>query len=377
MGAIYAKLDSSNAVESLKYEGTRNTLVNIDMDKYKKYLNDFGVIRIKVNTNELNKYIDNKITYYLKNKTTHINNDYISRKNNISYAFSILSQVGFLVLVKKVENFSNTNNINNITRFYEAFGDVTAEPSTNAAQEEQPIKDESNFDSIANILIPQVYFTDKRNEFIDFISSHISSGDSQPYRPDKIVYDSFKKLLDKLNVHLNPQVKIANMIGFLINIAIISFILNNRSGTDYFGTYIALSTDMLKEYIKRTPDDTCIFFDNTQKFLQFTPGMCEDAQTAVTNSILKNCPPTFIEKNTALKKEDSTIVSDLKTRGDEMAKTDENLKTVTDTIEKTEQTLKYYKYGTIVLGIILIIIILMMLFGKKTNTSASVETETD
>ena len=301
MGSIIAKLDSNNKVLSIKSDGKK--LLKDDIDKIKNFYNKHGVIKVRIDMNQMDLFIQN---YMKKISKTSVKLEAAIKQNmrmSIGLGLMLISNNGFVMMVNN-ENIKSIDGFNDI----EGFDDIEDFALVNKSEEESTSKSDvvfsandfeiqsikskpeiksetkseiksetkqTNIDKVpfVDVIIPKVLLSSERSNFIDFISKLFAEDTTT-----KIVYTSFKKILEGIMVGSNHEIKIANLIGLSMRVAIMAGIAfeakklgpNNFTQTDM----INFTSQVIADFMADFPNDKCSFYNNKLNFIKFTPNIC-------------------------------------------------------------------------------------------------------
>ena len=356
MGAIMAKINNSNTIDSLElgidYNLFNKNKLSLDLNKMKNYINKYGYIKMEVDQSQLENYINSYVNKYFKYNEKDIME--ISKSVGLVYSLGslTLSNMGLFVLIEKSDN--NKRVISGIIPEVkpeiklelfqevkpEIKSEIKAEIKSELLQVVKPeikaeiksellqvvkpeiksellqvvksvvksevksevtseIKSEVSSEVKSNnnvvskqdsaiildvtkgqffILLPKIYFSHERNDFIDFISQQTDDINASQR---KIIFTIIRKLLDKINDTPNPEVKILNTIGLLVRVGLLIQFINiiQKNLSKYSDEEkINLFVGILSENLEDIPYDECIFYNDKLNFLKFSPNICEQAK---------------------------------------------------------------------------------------------------
>jgi RNA-binding protein YhbY len=137
------------------------------------------------------------------------------------------------------------------------------------------------------ILIPKIYLTENRNEFIDFVVKNIS-----PMK-EKVVVDTIKRLMDALNKGGNTEIKIANMIGLTFRLSLAGAIMMSLKQSKKYTqeNIMKILTGIISEFLENFPSDRCVFYDKSMNFLKFYPKVCDKKMKHKCPTCANKCGP--------------------------------------------------------------------------------------
>ncbi len=123
------------------------------------------------------------------------------------------------------------------------------------------------------VIIPKILLTTDRIEFINFISRLFAEDPKT-----KIVYSSFKQILEGVMTGSNSEIKIANLIGLSMRVAIMAGIASEakKLGPNNFteDDMINFTTQVVADFMTDFPSDKCSFYSDKMNFIKFTPNIC-------------------------------------------------------------------------------------------------------
>lgn len=376
MSGIFAKLDNQDKIISLERKSIAKTKEEFDlsMDKLKENYNKYGYLKVEINEADMNSYVESYIKKYLKKSEKEI----INMTNLIGMQFSmsmILSNYGLFVMhEKQVEKFTSFEAFeNDHYGGYETFLDV----GNKTDQQKKTIP------GLMTILIPKIYFTNESNAFIDFLIASLPKK-SKNLNEQKQILLIAKKIIGKINETANPEVKIANTIGFLTRVNMLQFALN-LAATKYSPEESAeIMSDLVSEHLDDIPNDECVFYNDKLNFIKFTPNICAIAQEEKESKLKKlyetkssvqeeRVCPVQEERVCPVQEERLCPVQEKVTCpacGDQKCPEHTCPTCVKETCPEQEQPSSIWKYTSVLLIIILIIIVFVMIFkssGSKSN----------
>ena len=362
MGSVVAKLDSNNNIISITSDVKK--LSKDDIDKIKKYYNSHGVIKVRVDMDQMDLFIQN----YMKKLSKTSTKLEVSVKQNMRMVVGLGSMVvsnnGFIMIVDnekpksiegfdQIEHFAEINEAKSDEELVDTFvkrpankdfdiseyqkskpetkakleTDTKAkletetkaklQTETKAKLEERKLKEESekeiNLGKInikqevkpeikvekapkmeapnmpfVDVIIPKILLSSDRIEFINFIS-RLFAEDVKT----KIVYSSFKKILEGIVVGSNPEIKIANLIGLSMRVAIMVGIATEakKLGPNNFTEedMINFTTQVVADFMTDFPADKCSFYSDKLNFIKFTPNIC-NVKTGKVGIRQEACP---------------------------------------------------------------------------------------
>ncbi len=137
------------------------------------------------------------------------------------------------------------------------------------------------------VIIPKILLTSERIEFINFISRLFAEDPKT-----KIVYSSFKQILEGVMTGSNSEIKIANLIGLSMRVAIMAGIASEakKLGPNNFteDDMINFTTQVVADFMTDFPSDKCSFYSDKMNFIKFTPNICNVKKD--NKSIQEACP---------------------------------------------------------------------------------------
>jgi len=225
MGGIFGKV-KDNKIVSLRNESS-NKEENFERELINYYNEGFINVKLDLNKMEIfiNDYLD-KILFY-KNKDLIKEKMKKEQKNYIIY-FLIISNMGLILL------------------------------------------EDNKIEKELNILIPKIYLTEKRKEFLNLVIVEDTN------REIKIVKNILNKILDSLNEEINEEnreIKMANLIGILLRLSISLNIINEMNKGTERDEIIIIISNMISDLISDFPKDECIFINDID-FIKFNPDIC-------------------------------------------------------------------------------------------------------
>jgi hypothetical protein len=306
MGAIMAKLDNSNKIDSLDigidYNLFNKNKITIDLNKMKDYINKYGYIKVELDQKQLETYINTYINKYFKHNEKEITQ--LSKSIGIVYSVGslTLSNMGLFVITENNNTILKPDVTKpdvkkpdatkpNVTKPDATKPDVTKPDATkpNVTKPDATKPNVTKPDTIPAvspditkgqffILLPKIYFSKDRDEFIDFISDQ---KDDSNINQKKVIFNIIRKLLDKINKTPNPEVKILNTIGLLVRFGLLIEFINiiQKNISKYSDDEkINLFVGILLENLEDIPYDECIFYNDKLNFLKFSPNICAQAK---------------------------------------------------------------------------------------------------
>jgi len=391
MGGIFAKLDNQDKIISLERKSMGNVKdeSSLNMDKLKEYYNKHGYLKVEINGTDMKNYVESYIKKYLKKSEKEIQN----MTNAIGMHFTIgmiLSNYGLFVLYEKpVEKFTNFEGFeNNHYNGYESFGNVGL-----AVQQAKP--------EMLTVLIPKIYFSGERNNFIDFLIAGLPQKGTN-INEQKQILSFAKKILDKINLTPNPEVKIANTIGLITRVNMLQFALNLIKTQYKPEESLEILSDLVNEHLDDIPSDECVFYNDKLNFIKFTPNICQKIKeekelnlkkiygTACPVQEEKACPvqeekacPVQEEKACPVQEEKACPVQEEKVCpvqeqvacpkcGEQKCPEHVCPTCVKEECSKPEEPSNTWKYVSILLTIIVIVMVIMMIF-KSSGTKPNVK----
>ena len=333
MGSIIAKLDSKNKILSIKSNGKK--LSNDDIEKIKNYYNNDGVIKVHIDMDQMDLFIQD---YMKKLSKTSVNLEAAVKQNmrlSMGLGLLLISNNGFIMSVhnentKPVEAFDtietfaevneNKSTVNKdrseesldifvkkipTTQEFDISSykkPVTASKIKPENKEQPHSKSESeqisNDNSISkvpfvDVIIPKILLStnkSKRIEFIDFITK-LFAEDTKT----KIIYSSFKQILESIVDGSNPEIKVANLIGLTMRVAIMTGIAYEakKLGPNNFteDDMINFTTQVIADFMTDIPADKCTFYNNKLNFIKFTPNICNGkSDKSIKQEVCAKCP---------------------------------------------------------------------------------------
>jgi hypothetical protein len=318
MGAKLAKLDSNDKIVEIVSQNNDQSISQDKLNKIKDMYNEHGIIKVRVDVEKLDKFVDDYVSKLLKGNKKIEENLKNTLKGSLGLGSVILSMNGFILISevdskqKTVEGYANLEHfgskqecINNAREELhqsllkcnvEGFedGDVrlaVMPPEThNAVQnsaEQHLTTSTSTSVSVTNqeqpemktmdILIPKVYLTSNRTKFIDLLLSTLGNNEKEDSNK-KLFIKHLDTILESLSKGSNPEIKTANVIGLMIRVAIISIVVENFktlgenviSKDDEMQYIVTVISDLLVDI----PSDSCTFYNDKLNFVSFTPNMC-------------------------------------------------------------------------------------------------------
>lgn len=313
MGAIIAKLDQNNKVISVTADD--KLVGNQSLNKYRDYLNKHGIFRVNINLDQMSVFLES----YLK-KIYNISDEELKRiqenvGGQIKFNILMLTSLGAVAIsdkesieyiqsnpmkptisemnvkfetCNKVDNFEGFNNLNygGCGKNVEMFANETT-PETNDLMTSKKME----------LIIPKIFLTCDRNEFINFLSKNFGKSPS-----DQEAYELLKQFLDAISTKTpvdengTVEIKVANLIGLLIRVIIsrnaIKFVNNKNNQKEDKKQERKIITGIISEFLENFPSDRCIFYNNKMDFITFAPNLCSKSWQPVKcpNCNGKSCP---------------------------------------------------------------------------------------
>jgi hypothetical protein len=305
MNAILAKLDSNDKIIQIIPQG--KSISQDKLDKIKEIYNKYGIIKVRVDTQKMDKFVLDYVSKLLKGNKKLENNLKQHLKSSIGMGSMMLSMYG-LILISEVgniekfiegyDNIEHFTQVENPTSELELINAQIAEAKKKLAEQELNIKpiinsEESKVINLNNsdqdqnfspdlksidIIIPKVFLTADRIKYFEILFT--TFGDKNNIDSNmSFVIKQLDTVLEGLNKGSNPEIKIANIIGLMIKVSLITVIvdtfnalgeniLNKEDQIQYMSTVIS---DLLVDF----PSDTCTFYNNKLDFIKFSPNICD------------------------------------------------------------------------------------------------------
>ncbi len=415
MGGIFAKLDNQDKIISLERKSMSNVKDEfvLSMDKLKEYYNKHGYLKVEINAKDMKTYVESYAKKYLKKSEKEISN--MTALIGMQFSMSmILSNYGlFAIYEKQVEKFTifeafendhyggyetliNVGNganqqqglfagsaVQQSAQQAQQAAQQSAQQAQQAVQQAQQAAKPSQ--ELMTILIPKIYFTEERNDFIDFLIAGLpKKGDNLKQQKQILLFA--KKILDKINQTPNPEVKIANTIGLLTRINMLQFALNLVKTKYSQDESLDIISDLINEHLDDIPNDKCVFYNDKLNFIKFTPNICAIASEEQESRLKKlyegKCPvqeervcPVQEERACPVQETPKCPVQEQVSCpkcGEQKCPEHVCPTCVKPTCPESEQPSSIWKYTSVLLVIILIIMVFVMIF-KSSGTKSNVK----
>lgn len=290
MGIVTSKINDNKIIGMSKtgmgIQGTQTLDNNTTLQKYKDFVNNNGMIIVKVNVQTLHdvalklyKRLDfSKITDEMKKLSNYdlFINDF-EKKININ-STPPGSGIGMGILM---------------IGLYSTFGLFTiVEDGLMKMINTSENKSETTYnfsDPYLHLLVPKILFKSNNTDFINFLVNDFNNNGNNPDK--NLLLQLFQILLDKINKNSSsPEVKIANLINILFNLVIIFGLQTYFLPFDRQNVSIIIS-EYLGDLIGSLPDDKCYF--NSNNIVTFNPDVCNITKSQSNNGpgSPQSCPP--------------------------------------------------------------------------------------
>lgn len=375
MGAKIAKLDSNDKIVEIVPQNNDQSISQDKLNKIKDMYNEHGIIKVRVDVEKLDKFVNDYVEKLLKGNKKIEENLKNTLKSSLGLGSVMLSMNGFILISevdsnKTVEHLTiepgmkrqecinitrneywktldidmldrNSRECAKIERFDENDGSgIDGYSSTcNHASVEGKGKEKEGFENGANdaklavmphtnsvqnsaeqhlntstsvstsvtnqeqqsgmktmdILIPKVYLTPDRTKFIDLLLSTLGSNEKEDSNK-KLFIKHLDTILEGLSRGTNPEIKIANVIGLIIRVAIISIVVENFKtlGENVISKdeEMQYAVTVVSELLVDFPSDSCTFYNEKLNFVSFTPNMCnvKHAEKKCPECKREDCP---------------------------------------------------------------------------------------
>lgn len=291
MGIVTSKIENNKIIgmtrTGMGIQGSQTLDNNPVLQKYKDFVNNNGMIIVKVNVQTLHdvalklyKRLDfSKITSEMKKLS-----DYDAFVNDFEKKISINSTppgqgIGMGILMIGLYStfglFSIVEDglMKNINK---------PETKSESKSESKPETTYDFSDPYLHLLVPKILFKNNNTDFINFL---VTDFNNLGNNPDKnLLLQLFQILLDKINKNSsNSEVKIANLINILFNLVIIFGLQTYFLPFDRQNVSIIIS-EYLGDLIGSLPDNKCYF--NSNNIITFNPDICN-----ITKNESAQCPP--------------------------------------------------------------------------------------
>ena len=304
MSATLAKLDSNDKIIQIIPQG--KSISQDKLDKIKEIYNKYGIIKVRVDTEKMDKFVLDYVSKLLKGNKKLENNLKQYLKGSIGMGSMMLSMYGLLLIseVGKIEKFiegydniEHFTQVENPTSELELINAQIAEAKKKIAEQElnKPIinSEESKVINLNNsdqdqnfspdlksidIIIPKVFLTTDRIKYFEILFT--TFGDKNNIDSNMgFVIKQLDTVLEGLNKGSNPEIKIANIIGLMIKVSLITVIVDSFNALgenilnkeDQIQYMAAVISDLLVDF----PSDTCTFYNNKLDFIKFSPNICD------------------------------------------------------------------------------------------------------
>ena len=146
------------------------------------------------------------------------------------------------------------------------------------------------------VILPKVYFSSERNNFLDLILAGLKSNNSPNIQTNIKVFEYLKQLLNKINENSNPDIKIVNILGLLIRI---STVINLMKIVNYTSKYtedekMNIIFGIITDNMEDIPYDECLFYNTKLNFIKYNPNICtkakEEKEIRLKNLYQTKCP---------------------------------------------------------------------------------------
>lgn len=224
MSNIVLTLDNNNTVTNVSDTSPTSRLNKVDMKQFTDYLNNDGVVKFTLDM----KLVKDYAMRYAK-----LFADDMKVQENILTTLNTMVTNGTPMVGVTGLLFADTNN---------------------------------------NMIIPKIYLSEKRKEYFNFIKT------KKILQEVPMILEVMDAFLEGISKGNNPMIRVANMIGLVVRIAVFSGVLalavtimnQNKKSPDM----AKISKELILELAMMIPDDKCLF-DNDTNMVKFEPNPCK------------------------------------------------------------------------------------------------------
>lgn len=223
MANIVLTLDGNNIVTNVSDTSPTSRLNKVDMKQFTDYLNNDGVVKFSLDM----KLVKDYAMRYAK-----LFADDMKVQETILSTLNTMVTTGTPMVGVSGLLFADTNN---------------------------------------NMIIPKIYLSEKRKEYFNFIKT------KKILQEVPMILEVMNAFLEGISKGNNPMIRVANMIGLVVRLAVFSGVVALAIGimkqSNKMPDMAKISKELILELAMMIPDDRCLF-DNDTNMVKFEPNPC-------------------------------------------------------------------------------------------------------
>jgi hypothetical protein len=224
MSNIVLTLDGNNTVTNVSDTSPVSRLNKVDMKQFTDYLNNDGVVKFTLDM----KLVKDYAMRYAK-----LFADDMKVQETILSTLNTMVTTGTPMVGVSGLLFADTNN---------------------------------------NMIIPKIYLSEKRKEYLNFIKT------KKILQEVPMILEVMDAFLEGISKGNNPMIRVANMIGLVVRLAVFSGVVALAIGimkqSNKMPDMAKISKELILELAMMIPDDKCLF-DNDSNMVKFEPNPCK------------------------------------------------------------------------------------------------------